>query len=527
MTIDAPDQVVSQAVRRRTFAIISHPDAGKTTLTEKLLLYAGAIEEAGAVKARAGKQRDVTSDWMELERQRGISITSTVLQFEYRHRVVNLLDTPGHRDFSEDTYRVLSAVDAAVIVLDAAKGIEPQTLKLFEVARSRGVPLITFINKCDRPSLGALDLVDDIEGRLGITATPVTWPVGLGQDFAGVVDRRTGGMWRYTRTTHGATRSLEEVSNDTLADHGDTGAVAVAELDLLDAVGADHDQKRFLASETTPVFFGSALWNFGVRLLLDALVDIAPSPSPMVDRDRISHAITGEFSGFVFKIQANLDPRHRDRIAYVRVCTGEFDRGMAVTNVRTGRTLSTKYAHQVFGRDRDTVEQAYPGDIVGLVNAGDLRIGDTLTTGESFRYPPIPSFAPEHFRVGRNMDTNRYKQFRRGIAQLDEEGVIQVLRHPDRGEQEPILAAVGPMQYEVAVHRLENEFGASIELTPTPYVLARRTDRAGADRLRGRRNIEVVSRSDGVLLALFTSSYHLDAAERDLDGVVLDPILTT
>ncbi|HJR92710.1 MAG TPA: peptide chain release factor 3 [Acidimicrobiia bacterium] len=528
MSTVAPVDVLAQTERRRTFAIISHPDAGKTTLTEKLLLYAGAIEEAGAVKARAGRQRDVTSDWMELERQRGISITSTVLQFEYRGHVLNLLDTPGHRDFSEDTYRVLSAVDAAVIVLDAAKGIEPQTLKLFQVARARGIPLLTFVNKCDRPSIGGLELVDDLERQLGISATPVTWPVGMGTDFQGVVDRRSGAIWRYERTSHGARRSAEaEDADSSLAAYGATGEAAAGELDLLEAVGADHSQKRFLAGETTPMFFGSALWNFGVRLLLDALVDLAPAPGPLTDRAGEPHPITSSFSGFVFKVQANLDPRHRDRIAYVRVASGEFERGMQVTNARTGRTFSTKYAHQVFGRERDTVDRAYPGDVIGLVNAGDLHIGDTVTTGGSFRFPPIPTFAPEHFRVGRNMDTGRYKQFRRGITQLDEEGVVQVLRHPARGEQEPILAAVGPMQYDVAVYRLENEFGASVELTPTPYVLARRTDREGAERLRGRRNVEVVSRADGTLLALFTSPYHLEAALRDLEGITLEAIVKT
>jgi peptide chain release factor 3 len=318
-----------------------------------------------------------------------------------------------------------------------------------------------------------------------------------------------------------------EDDHGSLAEYGEVGVAAGGELELLEAVGADHDEKRFLAGETTPMFFGSALWNFGVRLLLDAMVELAPAPGPLSDRQGDPHPITSPFAGFVFKIQANLDPRHRDRIAYVRVASGEFERGMQITNVRTERSFSTKYAHQVFGRDRDTVDTAYPGDVIGLVNAGDLRIGDTVTTGDSFHFPPIPTFAPEHFRVGRNMDTGRYKQFRRGITQLDEEGVVQVLRHPARGEQEPILAAVGPMQYDVAQYRLENEFGATIELTPTPYVLARRTDRQGAERLRGRRNVEVVSRADGTLLALFTSPYHLEAAQRDLEGITLDAIVTT
>jgi peptide chain release factor 3 len=520
-------EVVSQAARRRTFAIISHPDAGKTTLTEKLLLYAGAIEEAGAVKARAGRQRDVTSDWMELERQRGISITSTVLQFEYRDHVLNLLDTPGHRDFSEDTYRVLSAVDAAVIVLDAAKGIEAQTLKLFQVARARGIPLLTFVNKVDRPALGGLELIDDIEHQLGLTATPVTWPLGLGPDFQGVVDRRTGNVLRYERTSHGATSEQ--------GGGGEPGHPRFLRGGRDDGRLRARSARRHRRRSRPEAFPGGRddppLLRFGAVELRRPSVAGRPGrtgsrPSPMVDRHDVPHSISEDFSGFVFKIQANLDPRHRDRIAYVRIASGEFERGMQMTNVRTERAFSTKYAHQVFGRDRDTVDLAYPGDVIGLVNAGDLNIGDTVTTGALFRYPPIPTFAPEHFRVGRNMDTSRYKQFRRGITQLDEEGVIQALRHPDRGEQEPILAAVGPMQYDVAVYRLENEFGARIELTPTQYVLARRTDREGAERLRGRRNVEVVSRADGTLLALFTSPYHLEAAQRDLEGITLDPIVT-
>ena len=520
--------ISSEARRRRSFAIISHPDAGKTTLTEKLLLYAGAIGEAGAVRARSGRQRDVTSDWMEMERQRGISITSTVLQFEYRDTVLNLLDTPGHRDFSEDTYRVLSAVDAAVIVLDAAKGIESQTLKLFQVAKSRGLPLITFVNKCDRPSLDPLSICDDIETHLGLKATPITWPVGLGPGFEGVIDRGEGVFWQFSRTAHGSRAAGEvPVAGDRLVDQGPFGEAAAGEIALLDEVGAHHDQGRFLAGETTPVFFGSAMWNFGIRLLLDALVDLAPSPSPAVDRAGAVHPLDGEFSGFVFKIQANLDPRHRDRVAFVRVASGEFERGMTVVNSRTGRQLGTKYAHQVFGRDRDTVERAHPGDVVGIVNPGDVRIGDTLTTGRTFSYPPIPTFAPEHFMTARNLDTSRYKQFRRGIAQLDEEGVVGVLHHPDRGGQEPLLAAVGPMQYEVAAYRLEHEFGARVELTPTSHALARRTDAVGAAALAPLRSVEVFQRSDGVRLALFPSKFHLEAVRRDHPDITLEAILVT
>ena len=519
------DSITTEVGRRRTFAIISHPDAGKTTLTEKLLLYSGAIAEAGAVRARAGRQRDVTSDWMEMERERGISITSTVLQFPHDDLVFNLLDTPGHRDFSEDTYRVLSAVDAAVIVLDAARGIESQTLKLFQVAQTRGLPLITFVNKMDRPGLGPLAIIDDIEDQLGIIATPVTWPVGNGSEFEGVVDRRDGSLWRFERTARGGTiggeeqASLDAVTNEPAREH------AVQELGLLDAIGADHDQKRFLAGESTPVFFGSALWNFGVRFLLDAIGEIAPAPQPRLGRTGEAHPLEGELSGFVFKIQANLDARHRDRIAFMRICSGRFDRGMSLINHRTGRSLSTKHAHQVFGRDRETVDIAYPGDVVGLVNATDLRIGDSLSVDGKALFPPIPTFAPEHFRIARNLDTDRYKQFRRGISQLDDEGVIQALNTFEGGEREPILAAVGELQFEVAAHRLTNEFGASPRFEAAPYTVARRTDVPGKVILAGRRGVEIATRTDGTILALFTSQAWLDAAHRDHPGMTLDPIV--
>ncbi len=519
------ESIMTEVSRRRTFAIISHPDAGKTTLTEKLLLYSGAIAEAGAVRARAGRQRDVTSDWMELERQRGISITSTVLQFPHADLVFNLLDTPGHRDFSEDTYRVLSAVDAAVIVLDAARGIEPQTLKLFQVAQARGLPLITFVNKMDRPGLGPLALIDDIESQLGIRATPVTWPVGNGPDFEGVVDRRDRSQWRFERTARGGTiggevrAELRQVDDDTAQDH------AFQELGLLDAIGADHDQKQFLAGESTPVFFGSALWNFGVRFLLDAIGEIAPAPRPRLGRNGEPIPLEDGLSGFVFKIQANLDSRHRDRIAFLRICSGRFDRGMTLVNHRSGRSLSTKHAHQVFGRDRETVDTAYPGDVVGLVNATDLRIGDSLSVGGKALFPSIPTFAPEHFRIARNLDTDRYKQFRRGISQLDDEGVIQALNTFDGGEREPILAAVGELQFEVAAYRLANEFGASPHLESAPYTLARRTDAQGRANLSGRRGVEIATRTDGTILALFTSQAWLDVARRDHPGMTLDAIV--
>ncbi|MEP6625484.1 MAG: peptide chain release factor 3, partial [Acidimicrobiia bacterium] len=466
MTLAAPEwgNVNEEAARRRTFAIISHPDAGKTTLTEKFLLYAGAVAEAGAVKARAGRRR-ATSDWMAMEQERGISITSTALQFTYRDCVINLLDTPGHRDFSEDTYRVLAAADAAVMVLDAAKGIEAQTLKLFEVCRARKVPVLTFLNKYDRPGRDPLELLDEIEDRLQLRATPVTWPVGIAGDFRGVIDRRSGDFVRFTRTAHGATTALEQRVDPAQAssDEGVAWDDAVEESALLSAVGSDLNVGSFLAAETSPLFVGSALTNFGVRHLLDAVVDLAPSPTARADRSGSERRVDAPFSGFVFKIQSNMDPAHRDHVAFVRVCSGHFERGVTVTHAETGRTFSTKYAASMFGSDRDTIDDAYPGDVIGLVNAGDLRIGSSLYEAEPVTYPPIATLAPELFARVSARNTGSYKQFHRGLEQMEQEGVVHVLRDP-RGDPTPILAAVGQMQFEVFAHRLEHEFGAAVNL---------------------------------------------------------------
>jgi peptide chain release factor 3 len=517
----------AEAQRRRTFAIISHPDAGKTTLTEKFLLYGGALgAEAGAVKAREGR-RSATSDWMALEQQRGISITSTVLQFPYRDHVVNLLDTPGHRDFSEDTYRVLAAADGAVMVLDAAKGIEPQTLKLFEVCRDRGLPLLSFINKWDRPGREHLELLDEIEQQIGLTCSPIDWPVGFAGDFRGVVDRRTNEFIRFTRTARGATVAAEELVDRerAAAEEGDAWDAAMAELDLLAGVTPDFDQKAFLAGEQTPVFFGSALTNFGVRLLLDAVLDYVPSPSPRIDESGTPRPLDAPMSGFVFKVQANMNPAHRDRIAFIRVCSGKFERGMVLTHGTTGKPFATKYAHTVFGQERETVEEAYPGDVVGLVNATEVRVGDTLYLDPPVTFPRLPSFAPEHFAVARVKDTGRFKQFRKAIAQLDEEGVVQVLRDRDLGDQAPMLAAVGPMQFDVASWRLEHEFGAPTELRHTSYKLARLTDAESAPALRAMRGVDVLERSDGALLALFESPYWLERVQADQPELTLERLL--
>ncbi len=523
--VSTPTDPVTQAARRRTFAIISHPDAGKTTLTEKLLLYGGALgREAGSVKAK-GDRRSATSDWMELEQQRGISITSTVLQFPYRDRVVNLLDTPGHRDFSEDTYRVLTACDAAVMVLDAAKGIEAQTLKLFEVCRSRGLPILTYVNKWDRPGLSPLELIDDIEAKLGLLCTPVTWPVGIAGDFRGVVDRPSGDFIRFTRTAHGSTEAPEEVVDAAAAEaqEGSAWTDSLDELELLS--GAVHDHELFLEGESTPMFFGSALTNFGVRLLLDAVIDEVPSPAPRPDVEGRPRPLDAPFSGFVFKVQANTDKAHRDRSAFLRVCSGRFERGMVVTHDRTRKPFTTKYAHSVFGQDRETLEDAFPGDIVGFVNANDVRVGDTLWADSAVSFPTIPSFSPEHFAIARTTDVSRSKQFRSGITQLDEEGVVQVLRDPDFGDQAPVLAAVGALQFEVAKHRLESEFGAPVEFAMTRYKLARRTDEASRAELRSMQGVDVLTRSDGTLLALFESPYWLERLERDHPELTLEKLV--
>jgi peptide chain release factor 3 len=515
------------AARRRTFAIISHPDAGKTTLTEKFLLYGGAVQEAGQVKAR-GERRRARSDWMELEQKRGISITSAALQFPYGGDVLNLLDTPGHRDFSEDTYRVLAAVDAAVMVLDAAKGIEAQTLKLFEVCRTRNVPLLTFLNKWDRPGRDALELLDEIEATLDLQPVPVTWPVGIAGDFRGLIDRRSGRYVRYGRTAHGAAEAIEEVVDPEQAasgHEGDAWRSAGDEVALLEEVGGGFDPDLFLAGEQTPVFVGSALTNFGVRPLLDGIVELAPPPTPRFDVDGAARKLDDPFSAFVFKVQANMDPAHRDRVAFVRVCSGRFERGMVVTHEPTGRPFATKYAHSLFGQERDTVDEAFPGDIVALVNATDVRVGDTLYVDAPVEFPRLPEFAPEHFVTARTRDTGRFKQFRRGIAQLDEEGVVQVLRDREQGDQAPVLAAVGPMQLEVAAWRLEHEFGAATDLSPTAYTLARRTDEASEATLRALPGVRVLLRADGTLYALFESPYWLARVESENPELMLERLV--
>jgi peptide chain release factor 3 len=463
--------------RRRTFAIISHPDAGKTTLTEKFLLYGGAVQLAGSVTARKN-QRQSTSDWMELERKRGISISSTVLQFDYNGYRINLLDTPGHQDFSEDTYRVLTAVDAVVMVIDAAKGIETQTRKLFEVCRRRGIPIFTFMNKLDRPTRDPLELLDELEHVLGIGAFPMNWPLGTGFNFRGLFDRRARQVHLFELGAGGAYRAPVEIS--TLADplvreRLDEGAHrrVSEEIEMLDLAGNAFHSSDVLNGKTTPVFFGSARNNFGVQLLLDGFLAHAEPPRPRTSRGTVVPVDGPAFSGFIFKIQANMDPRHRDRVAFLRVCSGEFLRDMTAIHAQTGKSIRLPNAAKLFGRDRETVDEAYPGDIVGFVGQSLLGIGDTLTEDPSIMYDEIPRFPPECFAILNNPNPSKFKRFREGLDQLLQEGVVQGFQPRNASQQVPILAAVGPLQFEVFQSRLESEYGAEARLDPTEWKFAR------------------------------------------------------
>lgn len=469
--------------KRRTIAIISHPDAGKTTLTEKLLLYGGALQLAGCVTERQS-QRSTTSDWMELEKQRGISVTSTVLQFEYRNCCINLLDTPGHRDFSEDTYRVLMAVDAVVMVIDAAKGIESQTRKLFEICRMRGIPIFSFMNKLDHPSRDPLDLLDELENILQLRVCAVNWPMGDGKDFKGVYDRQNKQAHFFERTPHGAYRSpvaLRSITDPQVCERlpSDVHKNLVDALELLDAAGEPFDLAAIQSGELSPIYFGSAVNNFGVQLLLDAIIEHAPSPQPR--QTTLGAVAPGNpaFSGFIFKIQSNMDPRHRDQIAFMRICSGRFERDMRAIHSRTGGQIRLSSSHRVFAKERETVDVAYAGDVIGLVGHSGFGIGDTLTEDPTIQYDEMPQFAPEHFVSLHNPQPSQYKRFKTGTAHLLQEGALQAFHFPDAGLSSPLLGAVGVLQFDVFKHRMENEYGATVRLEPTPYSLIRWIDETG------------------------------------------------
>ncbi len=466
-----------EIARRRTFAIISHPDAGKTTLTEKFLLYGGALQLAGSVTARKN-QRATASDWMELEKQRGISVSSTVLQFEYGGCVVNLLDTPGHKDFSEDTYRVLTAVDAAVMVVDAAKGIETQTRKLFEVCRLRGVPIFTFINKLDRPAKLPLDLLDDLENVLGIHALPVNWPLGCGRDFRGVYDRNNKEVHLFERSPHGAYRAPVQVggAKDSAVKEAmlpEDYAQFQDELELLDGAGADFDLPAIRAGQLTPVFFGSAMNNFGVQLLLDRFLTLAPAPAPRKGGTKLVSPSSPYFSGFIFKIQANMNPKHRDRVAFIRIVSGEFRRDMTVIHPRSGKPIRLSNSQRLFAQERETVDSAWAGDVIGIVGNQDFQIGDTLSEDPSVRFDETPRFAPECFAHIHNSSTATQKRFREGLDQLLREGVAQAFELKDSLVRIPLLGAVGPLQFEVLQYRLEAEYNAQCRVESAPWTLVR------------------------------------------------------
>lgn len=477
MTTEIEKELDFAVSHRRNFAIISHPDAGKTTLTEKLLLYGGAIHQAGAVKARR-EQRKVTSDWMEMEQQRGISITSTVLQFDYKDIQINLLDTPGHQDFSEDTYRTLAAADNAVMLIDAAKGLEPQTRKLFEVCQLRQLPIFTFINKLDRPGREPLELLDEIEQELGLQTYAVNWPIGMGDRFQGVFDRREQVIHLFERRAHGS-----EKAGETIIKLGDPKIEQLLEqelyyqlkedLEILEEIASDFNLEKIHAGKMTPVFFGSAMTNFGVKLFLEAFLEYASKPESRNSSVGKLPPTHPDFTGFVFKLQANMDPKHRDRVAFIRVCTGKFEKDMSVSHARTGKTIRLSRPQKLFAQGRESIEEAYAGDVIGLNNPGVFAIGDTIYQGKKLEYEGIPCFSPEIFAYLKNPNPSKFKQFQKGIKELREEGAIQIMYSTDDFKRDPILAAVGQLQLEVVQFRMQNEYNVETTLEPLGYTVAR------------------------------------------------------
>ena len=471
---------VEEIKRRRTFAIISHPDAGKTTITEKLLLYGGAIHQAGSVKARKAA-RHATSDWMEIEKKRGISVTSSVMQFEYDGCHINILDTPGHQDFSEDTYRTLCAADAAVMVLDGAKGVETQTIKLFQVCRRRGIPIFTFVNKMDRAAKNPFDLMDELEKVLGIRSCPVNWPIGTDGDFEGVYERDSQSVLVFDKENndHGASMVTEKVSGiddpalDKMLMPGHLETLR-NDIELLDMAGDELDMDKVLHGQLTPVFFGSAITNFGVEPFLKHFLKMAPPPASHNSTDGTIEPEDTMFSGFVFKIQANMDPSHRDRMAFIRICSGQYEKNMNVNLMRTGKKIMLAQPQQFMAQDRAITEEAFAGDIIGIFDPGNFRIGDTIiSTNRKFEFDPIPVFSPENFARVEPKDSMKRKQFLKGIEQLSQEGAVQLFKQPDIGTETYVMGVVGILQFDVLEYRLASEYGVEIVRTQLPYRLAR------------------------------------------------------
>lgn len=517
MSIDrSADEIRREIERRRTFAIISHPDAGKTTLTEKLLLYGGALREAGAVRAQKAA-RHATSDWLELEKQRGISVSSSVLHFEFSDHRVNILDTPGHRDFSEDTYRTLMAADSAVMLIDAARGVEDQTRKLCEVCRLRRIPIFTFVNKMDRHGRDPLDIMSEIEDVLGMDVVPANWPVGAGSDFRGIYDRLDRRLVLFSGGNHGMHRVAEEI----IEGEPDSEAIRQAMdpftddvldgLELLDGAGAELDPALVANATQTPMFFGSALTNFGVHPFLQHFLELAPGPAPRSSEGELIDPVEHPFSGFVFKIQANMDPDHRDRVAFMRICSGQFVKGNQTNHIRTGKPIRLTNSTLLMGKDREEIEEAFAGDVIGLFDPGLYRIGDTLSDRPGIVYSGIPIFAPESYRRVEVAGVQKRKALEKGVEQLVQEGVVQLFRDPIGGSASWILGAMGPLQFDVMQHRLKTEYGVDLALSSLPYKLAR-WPQAGfnPDDYRYSERIRVVRDRDDHWALLAHSSWDFD-----------------
>ncbi len=528
-TLTGDAALVQEVARRRTFAIISHPDAGKTTLTEKLLLYGGAIHLAGTVKARR-ESRHVTSDWMEMERERGISVTSSVMQFDYGPHRVNLLDTPGHQDFSEDTFRTLVAADSAVMLLDNRKGVEARTRQLFDVCRRRRIPIVTFVNKCDRAGEDPLQLIQDVEADLGVSCYPITWPIYHDGTFAGVFHRQLDEVILFARgIDHGATRSesrrfpLRSPELRTILGAA-THDQVVEEIDLLQAAGHPFDAESVTAGSLSPVYFGSALTNFGVEPFLADFLDFAPSPTARESAIGPINPTDPRFSGFVFKIQANMDPRHRDRIAFVRICSGRYEPGREVTLMRTGKTLRLASPQQFLARERSLAEEAWPGDVVGILDRGSLRIGDTLSEIPGAVFQDIPRFPPEHFARVHPSDPLRRKHLDTGLRELSEEGAAQVFYAESDAGPTPIVGAVGRLQFDVMISRLEHEYGATCRLEPLGYSHPRRVTgpQAAIDRAASHRGRLRLYDTTGAQLFIFDDAWAVRWAEENEKEVTFE-----
>ena len=514
MKSEVLEELRTEVTRRRTFAIISHPDAGKTTLTEKLLLFGGAIREAGSVKARKAS-RHVTSDWMEIEKQRGISVTSSVLQFDYIGHRVNILDTPGHQDFSEDTYRTLTAADSAVMLIDAAKGVEAQTIKLFQVCAKRGIPIFTFINKLDREGRNPFDLMEEIERVLGIRSVPMNWPIGMGRELCGVYDRMKHQVERFQGANHDAieVHKVDDYRDESIRDMAGEYLYEqlCQDLELLDVAGDPFDLEKVRRGELTPVFFGSAINNFGVQTFLENFLELAPAPTPRKSQNGEVEPLSPRFSGYIFKIQANMNPAHRDRVAFLRIVSGRFERGMTVRHVRAGREIKLSQPQQFLAQDRDIIEKAYPGDIIGLFDPGIFRIGDSLAEKEDIVFDELPTFSPELFAKVTVKNAMKHKQYQKGIDQLTEEGTVQVF-FSTGGFDETILGVVGQLQFEVFEYRMKVEYGVDIELHRMPFQFARWLVGDKIDTSKFRINSTVVRDKKDRLVALFESEYALRTA---------------